>query len=167
MARKEDIQASGAAKILSGLARDLAAAVRDRADAFLSEASDPKAIDRELRTINHIARAASSVQTLQAAEDKADARAQEAKAQRALARVRAQKTHQQRGETRRTCMSETQDLKIPTPWLRYLQRSDGAWIDWPRLIEEKTTAEAPCRRGGAGDADALGRAGAPGPAPTH
>jgi hypothetical protein len=118
MARKDDIPPppppEGAAAILKGLAADLAAAVRARAETFLAEPVDAAKIERDIRVITLLARAGNAVQAMQAAEDRADARAVEARAQRALASVRALNPHSDARDE--TDMNET-DPRLEDPKL--------------------------------------------------
>jgi hypothetical protein len=103
MATKQDIEPVGAAKSLKGLAGKLTAVVNAHADAFIAQAKvgaeatapgSPDAdkapdIDKVMRAVALIARAALALHQLQAAEDKADDRALDRAAERARAAVRA------------------------------------------------------------------------------
>ena len=40
-------------------------------------------------------------------------------------------------------MSETRDWTIPKPWLRFLKRLDGAWIDWLNSLSRNEPLELP------------------------
>jgi hypothetical protein len=86
MAREDEINPAGAAP-LKGLSQALAAMLRQRADDFIAKDEGP--IDQTMRATAAIARAALAVHALQAAEDKAAARALDAKARRVAAAVRA------------------------------------------------------------------------------
>ena len=164
MAREEDIDPPGAARVLKGLAADLAAAIRARADAFIAGSPDPREIDRDLRTVALIARAAIAVQVLQVAEDKADARALEAGAQRALFAVRALKPTPDEGDE--TDMNEP-DPRLDDPEaMAEVSQEIGRRVDrLAQFLEQKRAARTACRQGETGGPDPLDRAGADGAAP--
>jgi hypothetical protein len=89
MAREDDIDPAGAVPVLKGLAQALAQTVRRRAEACIAKAADADSIDQAMRTVTLIARAATTIHALQAAEDKAAARALDAKVGRMAAAMRA------------------------------------------------------------------------------
>jgi len=96
MARKDDIETaplSGAARTLRGLADQLAGYVRAQVEAFIDKDRGPEDLDKTMRTVALIARAALGVHQMQAAEDKAADRALEARAERAYANQRAGRSH--------------------------------------------------------------------------
>jgi hypothetical protein len=112
MAKEDDIDLAGAAPVLKGLAQALARVVRQRADRFIAGAAEAEAIEQTMRTVAAIARAASTVQALQAAEDKAAARALDAKVQRMTATLRAAPPTLDEGDE--TDMHE-RDARLDTP----------------------------------------------------
>jgi hypothetical protein len=114
MPGKDDIEPPAAAQALKGLAARLADRVTACADTLTAEPIDRNAIDRTLRTLALIARAASAVHGLQAAEDRADARTTKARADRAAARVLALNPNPAVGDE--TDMNE-QDPRLDDPKL--------------------------------------------------
>ncbi len=149
--------------MLKGLATDLAVAVRARTEVFLTEAADLKAIDGDLRTIALIARSAIAVQGLQAAEHKADARALQAAAKRAMARVNAQNPNPDEGDE--TDMNE-RDPRLDDPEaMAEVSEEIGRRVErLAQFLEQKRAAKTPCRTGETGRPDPLDRSGAAGSA---
>ncbi len=166
MAQIDQIEPPGAAKVLKGLAGELALTLRARAAAFMAEAADPKALDRDMRALALIARAAISVQGMQAAEDKADARALEAAGKRALARVHAQNRNPDEGDE--TDMNEP-DPRLKDPKLmaeadkELARRLDAFALE----IKTQTLPRQPAGRAAPRGARQLADAEPPVPTPAH
>jgi len=175
MARKDDIETPAppgdAAAILKGLAGELAEAVRVRAAAFLSEATSHQTVDREMRSLALIARAAIAAHALQAAEEKVEERAFEARAKRRDAVFRAGRPGPETDSKtdEETDMNE-RDPRLDTPE-GVAEVYEGARKGVDRLLRELEVKHADRNAvdgaGGVGAGFKLAAELAPAPAPAH